>query len=287
MSSTQTFHPLSKNVVAFTVHKAGSMVLHRVLREICELNQINYYSPNKGAAALPIDRMLAGTQDFIAERNGCFGPMRFLISSKGLPEARIILHLRDPRDVLTSMFFSYCFMHPGEVPANTGYRREVADAGIDQFVLDMVTDKFWSYEGHYGTGLPFKKFVGNIYDRYVRYLAEVVSQPNAILVSYEEMVLSFPSWLRKILSAFQLPAAEESFRAVADRYARTVEPDEEDVWSHKRRVTPGDYKIKLRPETIRELNEKFEGVLDALGYSSAEYEERGIPAPSRRAACDS
>jgi hypothetical protein len=100
------------------------------------------------------------------------------------------------------------------------------------------------------------------------------------------MVLSFPSWLRKILSAFQLPVGEKSFRGVADRYAHTVEPEEEDVRSHKRRVTPGDYKNKLRPKTIRQLNEKFEGVLDALGYSSAEYEERGIPARSRRAACD-
>ncbi|MEY2479680.1 MAG: hypothetical protein QOI04_607 [Verrucomicrobiota bacterium] len=257
------------------------MVLHRVLRELCDRNGINYYSLNKGGESLPIDRMLDGA-DFIAERNGCFGPIRFFVPSKALPEARIILHLRDPRDVLISMFFSYCFMHPGDVEANTGYRKDVARAGIDRFVLDMVTDDFHSYAGDYGTGLKFKKYAGNIYERYARYLSEILSKPNTILVSYEEMVLSFPTWLRKILSVFELQNLEETYNEIASHQAHAVEPTEEDISSHKRQVTPGDYKKKLRPETIRELNRKFKEVLDTLGYSSAEYETNGIPIPKTR-----
>jgi Sulfotransferase domain len=281
MSGERPLISASNNVVAFTIHKAGSMVLHRVLREICSRNAIKYYSLNKGGEPLPIDRMLEGT-DFIAQRNGCFGPIRFFVSSKALPESRIILHLRDPRDVLTSMFFSYCFMHPGEVEANTQYRQEVARAGIDKFVLDMVTDNFQSYAGDYGTGLKFKTYAGNIYDRYARYVQDVVSKPNAILVSYEEMVLSFPTWLRKILLAFELQSLEETYDSVASQHAHTVEPNEEDIWSHKRKVTPGDYKDKLKPETIRELNLKFRDVMDALGYSGAKYESNGIPVPRTR-----
>src|ERR1700716_2824439 len=139
MSSEGPLHRGSTKIVAFAIHKAGSMVLHRVLREICDLNRLTYYSLNKGGEPLPIDQMFGG-RDFISEKNGCFGPIRFFVSSKALDDARIILHLRDPRDVLTSMFFSYCFMHRGEVAPNTGYRKEVAVAGIDKFVLDMVTD---------------------------------------------------------------------------------------------------------------------------------------------------
>src|SRR5438105_15688389 len=134
----------SRNVLAFTTHKAGSMVLHRVLKEICALNRIRYYSPNESRNRLPFDRIFAG-EDFIAKKRGCFGPLRFFVPTKALGSANIILHLRDPRDVLVSMFYSYCFMHAGEIEAHTGYRKEVAEAGIDRFVLEMVSDKFYSY----------------------------------------------------------------------------------------------------------------------------------------------
>src|ERR1051325_5384640 len=87
----------SRNIIAYTTHKAGSMVLHRVLKEICELNRIRYYSPNESKTQLPFDRIFAGS-DFVAKKRGCFGPIRFFVPTKALAEASIILHLRDPRD---------------------------------------------------------------------------------------------------------------------------------------------------------------------------------------------
>jgi Sulfotransferase domain len=268
---------LDKNVIVFTTHKAGSMVLHRVLRDICEKNNIAYYSPNQsGANKMPFDRIFNG-EDFIAARHGYFGPLRFFVPSAALESANIIVHLRDPRDVLTSMFFSYCFMHPGDIEANTGYRKEVAEAGIDKFVLDMSDENFTRYTGDYGTGSPYNRYIGNIQDRYITYLREVIRKPNAVVISYEEMVLDFRSWLRKFLTAFKLADADETYEFVADRHAETVKPTGEDNWSHKRKVTPGDYKEKLRPETISKLNLRFSKVLDALGYSSPRYQATQIP----------
>jgi Sulfotransferase domain len=268
---------LDKNVIVFTTHKAGSMVLHRVLRDICEKNNIAYYSPNQsGANKMPFDRIFNG-EDFIAARHGYFGPLRFFVPSAALESANIIVHLRDPRDVLTSMFFSYCFMHPGEIEANTGYRKEVAEAGIDKFVLDMSDATFSRYTGDYGTGSPYSRYIGNIQERYMTYLREVIGKPNAVVVSYEEMVLDFPSWLRKFLAAFELADADATYRFVERRHAETVKPAGEDIWSHKRKVTPGDYKEKLKPETIAELNLRFSEVLDALGYSSLQDETNQIP----------
>ncbi len=264
----------SRNIIAYTTHKAGSMVLHRVLKDICELNQIRFYSPNK--SELPFERMFAG-EDFLAQKRGCFGPVRFFVPSKALPDASIILHLRDPRDVLVSMFFSYCYMHAGEIEAHTGYRKEVAEAGIDRFVLDMVAAPFYEYRGDYGIGSRYKKHVGTVLDRYQRYLDELLSRPNTTAVSYEEMVLSFPAWLEKITAAFDLKDPEETRAVVAARHADSVAAAEEDVWSHKRKVTPGDHREKLQPETIRELDQIFAPVLDRLGYSGKNYAETGIP----------
>ena len=267
-----------RNVIAYTTHKAGSMVLHRVLKDICELNRICYYSPNESKTMLPFDRIFAG-RDFIAKKRGCFGPIRFFVPTKAVEEASVILHLRDPRDVLVSMFYSYCFMHAGEIEAHTGYRKEVAEAGIDRFVLDMVGAPFYEYRGDYGIGSRYKKHVGTVLDRYERYLTEVLGRPNATVVSYEEMVLAFPAWLEKIVGAFDLPDPGETRAVVTARHANSVAAGEEDVWSHKRKVTPGDHREKLQPETIRELDQVFATVLEKLGYSGPAYAKTGIPVP--------
>lgn len=273
----------SRNIIAYTTHKAGSMVLHRVLKDICELNRIRYYSPNESRTMLPFDRMFTG-HDFIAKKRGCFGPIRFFVSTRAITAASVILHLRDPRDVLVSMFYSYCYMHAGEIEAHTGYRKEVAEAGIDRFVLDMVGQPFYAYRGDYGIGSRYKEHVGTVRDRYERYLSELLGRPNTIAVSYEEMVLSFSGWLEKIVGAFDLIDPEETRAIVAARHANSVAAGEEDVWSHKRKVTPGDHREKLQSETIRQLDEIFGPVLDKLGYSGAAYLETGIPVPRRQVA---
>jgi hypothetical protein len=128
-------------------------------------------------------------------------------------------------------------------------------------------------------GGQFNKYVGNICDRYSTYLREVVGKPNALLVSYEEMVLNFGDWLTKLLSAFKLPDSDGTCRFVTARHAESVKPAGENVWSHKRKVTPGDYKEKLRPETITTLNSRFNEVLDAVSYSDPQYETKQIPTP--------
>jgi hypothetical protein len=270
-----------RNIIAYTTHKAGSMVLHRVLKDICELNRIRYYSPNEARSQLPFDRMFAG-HDFIAKKRGCFGPIRFFVPTRALDTASIILHLRDPRDVLVSMFYSYCYMHEGEIERHTGYRKAVAEGGIDRFVLDMVGEPFYGYRGDYGIGSRYKKHVGNVLDRYQRYFEELLDRPNTIVVSYEEMVLAFPSWLEQVVSAFDLPDPEETRAVVAARRANSVAAEgEEDVWSHKRKVTPGDHREKLQAETIRQLDEIFASVLERLGYLGPAYAQTGIPEPLR------
>jgi hypothetical protein len=281
---------LDRNVIVFTTHKAGSMVLHGVLRDVCDKNGIEYYSPNQtGANKMPFERIFKG-EDFIAGRNGCFGALRFFVPSSALRTSNIILHLRDPRDVLTSMFFSYCFMHPakypGEIEANTGYRKAVADAGIDKFVLDMSDENYASYQGDYGTGCNFGTNIGNMRQRYDVYLNEVIGKLNAVVISYEEMVLDFRSWLRKVVAAYELDDENSTYNAIACRYADSVRPEEEeDVRSHKRKVTPGDYKEKLKPETISELNSRFRNTLEVLGYAGHEYETTGIPVVRTLAPC--
>ncbi len=264
MFSFRRYRKLKRSVVVFTVHKAGSMVLHRVVRDICVLNKIHLFSEHEAKPdKLPVQKIFEG-KNYIARRNGCFGPIRFYLPARGLEDTNILLHLRDPRDVLTSMFFSYTMMHRGPVPPHTGIRKEVAEAGIDRFVLDMAGAGYARYEGDYGTGGNFKQHVGNVLERYQRYLRDVVDQPNSTVIFYEEMVADFPRWLRKVVACFELENTEETFRHVLAHHEEEVKPTAENPWRHKRKVTPGDYKEKLKPETIAILNDRFGAVLDAL-----------------------
>src|SRR5262249_5892851 len=98
------------------------------------------------------------------------------------------------------------------------------------------------------------------------------------------MVLSFSGWLEKIVGAFDLTDPEETRAVVAARHANSVAAGEEDVWSHKRKVTPGDHREKLQSETIRQLDEIFCPVLTKLGYCAPAYVGTGIPVPRRQVA---
>ena len=147
----------------------------------------------------------------------------------------------------------------------------------------MVSPAFHEYRGDYGIGSRYKKYVGNVLERYERYLGELLSRPNVAIVSYEEMVLAFPAWLEKIIGAFDLADPEETRAVVAARHANSVAAGEEDAWSHKRKVTPGDHREKLQPETIRELDRIFADVLERLGYASAVWAATGVPVPPNSA----
>ena len=241
------------------------MFIHKQCAWLCRISGIPYHSPNVRDSGLDARRLLSD-RALWQSRHGCFAPIRFFVDVPNLDKYSVILHLRDPRDVLVSMYFSYCFIHPGEVAANSGYRRRVADEGIDAFVLNKVSDRSAMYRGDYGTGGHVEDLVGNLPKRYEAYIDRLLGKPNVIFVRYEEMVTDYRSWLEKFIAPFPL---ENRGRVVEELVAMSPElfpRRTQDVMSHVRHVTPGDYREKLKPSTIRELNAVFGDVLDVLGY---------------------
>jgi hypothetical protein len=253
------------DIVVFTLHKSASMFIHRQCEFLCRLCGVPYHSPNVPASGLNARRLLTD-KDLWRTHHGCFAPVRFFVDLPRVEDYRIVLHLRDPRDVLVSMFYSYCFIHPGEIEANTGYRREAAVAGIDAFVLAKTSGRSADYRGDYGTGGHVEDLIGNLPTRYRLYIERLLGRPNVILVKYEEMVLDYRSWLTKFIEPF--PIANRS-RVVDDLVvqAPTFFPRRSsDELHHVRHVTPGDFRSKLKPSTIQHLDQIFSDTLDALGY---------------------
>jgi hypothetical protein len=99
---------------------------------------------------------------------------------------------------------------------------------------------------------------------YADYCHEVLGRANVLVVKYEHMVRDFPAWLDQILQFWGLPKRTRTVAWLLRKADFTV--SREDPNSHKRQVQPGDHRRKLKPETIRLLDEIFADVLDALDY---------------------
>ena len=256
---------LTRDIVVFTLHKSASMFIHRQCELLCSLAGIAYHSPNLPGSGLDARRLLTDREVWAMHR-GCFAPVRFFVEIPRLESYEVILHLRDPRDVLVSMFYSYCYIHQGEIAANTGYRRAAADRGIDAFVLDQATTGGLHYPGDYGTGGHVQDLVGPLPGRYRAYMDRLLGRPNVTLVKYEQMVADYRGWLTEFIRPFPLDDPQQVIETLAARSATFFPPRSVDALHHIRHVTPGDYKSKLLPSTIGQLDEVFADVLDALGY---------------------
>jgi hypothetical protein len=258
---------LSRGIVVFTLHKSASMFIHRQCEWLCKLAELPYHSPNVPSCGLSA-RMLLTDPDIWRTRTGCFAPLRFYVEIPQLERYEVLLHLRDPRDVLVSMFYSYCHIHAGEVPANTGYRRAAAERGIDAFVLAKSCADSTRYPGDYGTGGHVEDLVGNVLTRYRTYIERLLRRPNVTLLKYEQMVTDYPAWLDQFSRPFPLRDRQWVLDELIAQSASFFPRRATDSVSHVRHVAPGDHRLKLEAATIERLNELYADVLDALGYGS-------------------
>ena len=197
----------------------------------------------------------------------CFAPIRFFVNVPNIDDYSTILQLKDPRDVLVPMFYSYCYMHSGAVKVNTGYRKRIADEGIDSFVIKMDQEDHPDIVGDYGTGNHLIELIGCLRVRYSDYVYKLVGKDNVTFVTYEDMVTDFGSWAGKVVNGFYFRDEERVKEELVAKHASGLKVDREDIWSHKRKITPGDHKNKLRSETIDELNRIFKDILPRLDYN--------------------
>jgi len=243
------------------------MFIHWQCELLCRLSAIEYHSPHLPSSGFDPKRLsLLTDKNIWRTRHGCFAPVRFYVDIPQFEDYEVILHLRDPRDVLVSMFYAYCYIHPGEVAANTAYRREAAARGIDAFVLDKASGNNAAYPGDYGTGGHMEHLIGHLPKRYMDYIEHFLGKPNVALVKYEEMVADYRGWLTKFIRPFPIKDKGKVIDDLAAQSSAFFPHRAADVMQHVRHVTPGDHKAKLKASTIRRLDAVFSTVLDALEY---------------------
>ncbi|MHA7872947.1 MAG: sulfotransferase domain-containing protein [Hyphococcus sp.] len=234
---------MDHRVFVFTVHKAASLGVYDIMRVVAKkegwpLHSANLRRPNMAEPQTP------GDPDFLrqlAGKAGLVGPVRMPVALDDAARARdrFILHLRDPRDVLVSMFYSWSYSHPG---VNDDYRAQLREKGVDDFALRQSAD---------------------LKRKYDLYLSDYLGLPQTTLLAYEEFVLDRPSWLEKFLQAAGAAGGPNRYKRLAQRNpAKQIST--ENIHAHIRKAAPGDYREKLSLETQHALNEAWGDVLDVL-----------------------
>jgi len=257
----------NQSIVFFTMRRSGSSyvsdLLIRMIKEsgMTVMNLAAYYYNGGNIKRFLYRSGMVGMA--INKKQGYFyGPFRFFCNGiSDMDKFKIILMLRDPRDVLVSEYFSIAYSHPlpsQENPEAPKYAHYMAD--LREQALEMTIDKFVLDAAHGA----FNNFY-NYYAIYSTYIQELLNKPNVFFTKYEDMVTDFKTWLYAINDFMGINVKKDVIDQIISEADFGV--DKEDIYSHKRQVTPGDHKRKLKPETIAALNIRFGSILDALGYS--------------------
>lgn len=245
-SSTSTH----KSILYFTVQRCASRYVMSILRKIKSNSDMTYIDIEgyfwRGGKA-------PSNPNNIYKKSGyIYGPFygmdkeELTIPITNTDDFKIVLLLRDPRDVLTSYYYHHAY-DPYDNPAQQEYilkrSRDAASKTIDQWVREKI---------------PLFKV------RYHDYMDKFISRPNVLFLKYEDMVGDFNNWLYNLIRFTGLNVPRDVEDSIIQSANFSV--SKENVTSHKRQVIPGDHRRKLTDETISLLNSEFSDILDALRY---------------------
>ncbi len=247
-------HP---SIIHFSLNKAATQYTKKILRQCViengmipvHINEYAFYTKFPYLTGLGADKM--------ANFSHIFRPKGYFYSAFGgfvpgiseLEKYKVILMVRDPRDILVSWYYSIAFSH--SIPPITSNRHE-------EYIRKRKNAQEITIDDHV---ISESDRVFNILNRYQTEL--LVPYPHVYLTSYEKMTSNFEGWLKYLLEACELEISSQTFQKLVEDNKR-LQPKEENIYKHIRKGKPGDYLDKLQPETIEYLNIKFSPIFDTF-----------------------
>ncbi|MCW5874055.1 MAG: sulfotransferase domain-containing protein [Anaerolineales bacterium] len=246
-TSTKPAASQQASVLFFTTQKCASRYVSEVLAQMADAHGLVHADYDGYVTSFKVKSHKNPFQDAIhtafQPRGFYYGPIGTLRNIPNMESYKVLLQLRDPRDLLTSLYFSTAYSHAIVSEKLIRRRQEALQQDIDSYVLNGAKEYLTIFE---------------------QYLSGLIGKPNVLFVKYEDMVLNFDSWLHSVSTHLGLDKHPEVLDAIRQQANFSVES--EDKFSQKRQVTPGDHLRKLKPETISELNKRFGAILQRLGY---------------------
>lgn len=235
------------SVLFFTTQKCASRYVDSILAELATGVGLIHadYDAYVAMARVPRERnpFSGAISRSFRPAGYYYGPIGTYRQIPNMDAYQVLMQLRDPRDLLTSLYYSTAFSH-ALISEKVIRRRKAALAlTVDEFVLNGAKEYASIFED---------------------YCAKLLPQENVLFVKYELMVSDFPAWLKLISSHLGLDGKPEILKQIEAAAEFSVET--EDKYAQRRQVTPGDHLRKLKPETIAQLTEVFKPILNSLAY---------------------
>ena len=235
-----------QGIVVHALHKSASMFLYKFFKRLSERQELAFYSENN-APSNPLTEHASVQSDF------CHCPVRTFDIDTALEnefDVQRIFHVRDPRDMLVSEYFSFGWTHSTENTELDERRLEIQKMSIDNYVIGQSESSLWPLE-----------------EKFAPLMARKSEKNSELIVQYETMVTNFPKWVSKAIRPFKFRIPQFQVAKLAWRYRNEFTPSA-DGTGHKRKITPGDFREQLKPKTIQILNDRFADVLERFGYET-------------------
>lgn len=247
----RTTLPKKQSVIYFTAHKCASTYLGQLLRSIAskehmlcaDFDAFFTFKPNTSVGEAFDDEEFLNTAYL---KTGCvYGPHRSFREIPEVEDYRILLILRDPRDVVVSNYYSVRYSHSVLSRKMLDMRKEARETSVDNWVIGSAR-RFSEIYNEYAKSLVNEKLPGLVYWRY----EDIVTSPHQFIASLERI---FGVSINRA----------ESTGIAADLTPR----QNENLSANKRSGKPGAYREKLKTTTVHALNDIFGSSLEVLGYS--------------------
>ena len=249
-------HP---SIIHFSFNKAATQYVKSVLQRCAIENGMVPVAVHDYAFHTNFPRLHYLPAEDVAKYHYIFKQRGYLYSVfegmiEGIPhleDYKVVLFARDPRDLLVSGYYSIAYSHTEPSKSGSKYeafmkrRRRARGLTIDEYVVAESDNVYGQFS------------------RYQRLLLE--RHPNVHLTTYERMVSDFEGWLKDLVSYCELPLDRSLFESLVRENERLI-PNKENIHNHLRKGQPGDYRRKLKAETIEYLDEKFAPILPRFGY---------------------
>jgi hypothetical protein len=251
------------SVFSFSMAKAGSTLLYNMLSQLAPSAQLTYFSIEDYLFAhnvSPVNRP-GDVGDIIKTAGYCYGGFRQYPAFRvpGIDEAKTTFLVRDPRDMITSLYFSLLGSHripkadetaKGEnEPAGAAERMLKARArlrttDINTFARRSVNTYLKIFEGYVAQGFAWR--------------------PNVAVYRYEDVIFAKEDWIRDICEWYEWDIATSRQRQVAAMFDER--PTQERPMEHIRQVTPGNHLDHLTDATSAVIVEALAEYMRIFGY---------------------
>lgn len=238
----------------FAFAKSGSVLVNAIVRQLMAEVSVPVFDWPEVWYARGIDT--ASVQCDLAQTfppyGYCLGGFREIPRSflgvAALRSLRKIMVVRDPRDMLVSRYFSTRFSHGFEArgtPQFAQLMRQLIEDG------EMDLDRY----------CLFYSWIVNA-DFFLH--GDIIGDPLTLILKYEDFVYNKKNLVEAICNWLGLVIPNQRLAAIVAPYENipaTERPDQ-----HIRQVHPGDFRRKLKPETIEALNGVLANFMATFGY---------------------